>query len=402
MIITIADIYFFIILLFPIFTLFQGYIDWINRFIFVLLFFAQIVLFPKRIRKKSLYVIAAMIINYLYSVFLTLEKPDNLNDFFYYPFAIIFLLYMGDNIEIIGVLLKRNRRMVHFILNTWSFLMLISLFLPSSYTIEWGGARYFGSYCKTVFRFAPTCIFIMSLSLCAMVCYNKRKYFFYALLPLVTIYMGGSRTYLLVGIALFMMLWYYYLLSPKAFFLSVLPIFAILFILIFLSPMANKILATKYNSTSHFDFWGTISNGRTVFWLAEIKAFIDCGFFEKLFGNGFNYIYDVNQRAIGSRIWAHDDFLNLLLSNGLVGLSLYLFSIKELLKNRRIKKEGTVGSFVPAIGCFMVWFLNAMLNMFYTYFCSLLAFPFLVFAVRKANGFNNSLAKSNTENGRSK
>lgn len=292
--------------------------------------------------------------------------------------------------------------MVHFILNTWSILMLISLFLPSSYTIEWGEARYFGSYCKTVFRFAPTCIFIMSLSLCAMVCYDKRKYFFYALLPLASIFMGGSRTYLLVGIVLFMILWYYYLPSSKAFFLSIIPIFAVLLIGVFISPMADKIISTTYTSNSYFDFWGTISNGRTVFWSAELKAFMDCSFFEKLFGNGFNYIYDVNQRAIGARIWAHDDFLNLLLSNGLVGLSLYLFSIKGLLKSRRIKKQGKAGSFVPAIGCFMVWFLNAVLNMFYTYFCSLLAFPFLVFAVRKANSFNSSLAESNTENGRSK
>lgn len=395
MMITIADIYFYIILLFPIFTLFQGYLVWINRFLFIFLFFSQAALWCKRIKKKSLYTIAIMIANYLFSIFITFEKPENLNDFFYYPFSIIFLLYMNDNIEIIGDFLKRNKRIVHFALNIWSILMLLSLFLPSCYITEWGGATYFGSYCKTVFRFAPTCIFIMSLSLCAMIYYKKRKYFFYTILPLIAIYMGGSRTYLLVGIVLFAILWYYYLPSSKTFFLTVIPMFIILSIAVLLSPMADKIRSTMFTLDSYFDFWGTISNGRTVFWSAEIKAFMDFGFLEKLLGNGYNYVYEVNQQTIGGRIWAHNDFLNLLLSNGLIGMGLYLFSIKELLNNIRIEGGKKAGTFVPVIGCLMVWLLNAMFNMFYTYFCSLLAFPFLVFAVRKANSFNNSLMEDN-------
>ena len=379
----IVDIYYYIILLFPITTLFQGYLDAINRVMFVFLFMSLIALLTKRVKKKTLYVIIAMAINYLYSLAVTSGKPDNLNDLFYFPFAIVFLLYMSDSEAQLQTFLERNKRVVSFVLNTWSILVFVSFFLPSSYTVEWGGARYFGSYCQTVFRLAPTCIFIMTLAFCAMNFYESRRYFFYTLLPMVSIYMGGSRTYLLVGMALFMVIWYYYVSSKKIFLLSAVPLAGILIFTVSISAMADKISATHSSSNVLTDILAALSSGRTVFWWAEIEAFLASGVIEKLFGHGFNYVYDVNQQAVKARIWAHNDFLQVLLSNGLVGLGLYLFSVRKMLQGLKLRGRKGIEKLIPLIGCFSVWFINAMFNMFLSYFCSILAFPFLVYAIRK-------------------
>lgn len=385
MAVPVSDIYFYIILLFPISTLFQGYFQAINQLLFAALSILLVVLFTKRMKKKALYAIVLMIIDYIYSLVATSGQLDNFNDIFYFPFVIVFLLYMSDSQANLKGFLKRNQKAVRFILNVWTILVFISLFLPSSYTIAWGGAVYFGSYCKTIFRLAPTCIFVITLAFCAMSAYGNRRYFFYTLLPIVSIYMGGSRTYLLVGITLFVLIWYYFVHSKRIFFLSVVPLAGILIFAISISAMADKISATRSSSDDLSNILASISSGRTVFWLAEIKAFFTSGVMGKLFGHGFNYVYDVNQHAVNTRIWAHNDFFQILLSNGLIGLDLYLFSIMEIFKSLGLKTVKGIEKYVPLIGCFMVWFINAMFNMFLSYFCSVLAFPFLIYAVRNVD-----------------
>lgn len=390
MIISIVDIYFYVIILFPISTLFQGYFHAINQVLFALLSILLVLLFAKKMKKESFYAIVLMTINYVYSLIVTSGELDNLNDMFYFPFVIVFLLYMSDSQASLETFLIRNQRAVRFILNAWTILVFISLFLPSSYTIEWGGATYFGSYCKSIFRLAPTCVFIMTLAFCAMSFYEDRRCFFYTLLPIASIYMGGSRTYLLVGITLFVLIWYYYVRSEKTFLLSVVPLAGILIFAISISAMADKISATHSSSDNLFHAFASISNGRTIFWLAEVKAFFSSCVAGKLFGHGFNYVYDVNQQAVNTRIWAHNDFLQILLSNGLIGLGLYLFSIKKIFRSLGLKTEKGIKKFVPLIGCFMVWFINAMFNMFLSYFCSVLALPFLVYAVRNNTRHNHA------------
>ncbi|MBD5133158.1 MAG: O-antigen ligase family protein [Clostridiales bacterium] len=380
---TITELYFYIILFFPITTLFQDYIDGLNRLAFIFLFLIQTILFTKRIRKKTLWVTMVMMVNYLYSLMVTHGSPDNLNDLFYFPFSIIFMLYISENMGLIDNFLERKRVFVQRILGAWNVLVFLSLLLPSSYGAGWGGSKYFTSFCGSVFRLAPTAIFIMSLALCAMVYYKERKYFAYTLFPLVTIYMGGSRTYLLVALALFMIVWYFFLSSKRLFFLSMLPLGGILIGAISISSMGDKLLATSYTADSYFDFWGTISSGRTVFWAAEVEAFKECGIIQKLLGGGYNYIYDINEAVVQARIWAHNDFLNLLIGNGIVGLGLYLYAVKEIFNNIKEGLENKQCGWIPIMGCFAVWFINAMFNMFYTYFCALLAFPLLICAVYK-------------------
>ena len=147
------------------------------------------------------------------------------------------------------------------------------------------------------------------------------------------------------------------------------------------SAMADKFTAVTYTSNSYFDFWGTITSGRSIFWKADLEAFCNSGVFHKIFGNGLNLVYKINEKAFGGFVWAHNDFIQCLISHGVLGLGLYLYIIlsqlSQLKKNPYGKKL-----YIPIVCCFFVWFFNAMFNMFYTYFCSVLSLPFLVCAIQ--------------------
>ena len=366
----------------PLSTLFQSYLDGINKILFGVLLILQITLTFKHIRAKKIIIIIIMLVSFFGNIVSTHGMPYNSNEFFYYPFSVLFLLYMAENLKTIECLFRNHKRFIVRILNIWTFLVGISIFLPSSYRSSWGGARYFSSFCGSIWRLAPTCIFIMSLALGAMIIYKNKKYILYALIPMYSLYMGGSRTYVLVGLALFMIFWYYFSPSKKIFYLSLPCVAIVLISLIWQTSMADKLNAVSYSDDSYFDFWGTITSGRSIFWSADIQAFWESNIVKKIVGHGLNFIYEINDEAFGGLVWAHNDFIQCLVSHGIIGLVLYLYSIKKLFHNIRNKATGHK-EFIPVIGCFFVWIINAMFNMFYTYFCSILAFPFLIYAVQQ-------------------
>ena len=43
-------------------------------------------------------------------------------------------------------------------------------------------------------------------------------------------------------------------------------------------------------------------------------------------GNGFDYVYYINKTRYGLQIWAHNDFVNVLLCNGIIGIWVYFYS----------------------------------------------------------------------------
>lgn len=379
--IKLSDMYFKILLLFPIITLFQGYLEAINKIMFGLLLSIQIVLFLKCVYKKELKLIFVVLLSMGTTVLITGEIAVNPNEYFYFPFVIFYILFQRNRSKSLKKWLLKNKNYVNYILCLWNVLVFISMFMSSSYNSVWGSGRYFGSYCKTIFRFGPTCIFIMTLALCAMIFYENRFYFSYTIVPIVSIFMGGSRTYFLVGTILFLIIWYYFATSSKMFFISLVPLIMILAILMLNSAMADKFTAVTYTSNSYFDFWGTITSGRSIFWKADLEAFCNSSVFNKIFGNGLNLVYKINEKAFGGFVWAHNDFIQCLISHGVLGLGLYLYIILSQLGQLKKNPYGKKLC-IPIVCCFFVWFFNAMFNMFYTYFCSVLSLPFLVCAIQ--------------------
>lgn len=81
-------------------------------------------------------------------------------------------------------------------------------------------------------------------------------------------------------------------------------------------------------------FSGDISNGRFEIWTSLIKYFKQSGIHNKLLGNGAAITYNINGLLYKTYIQAHNDFLNVLLCYGIVGLVLYLFILLKYLNTK--------------------------------------------------------------------
>ena len=314
----------------------------------------------------------------IYDYFITKETLYNFNELFYLPFCVLFFTYISETFTKYKDFLASEKKYILKIIFIWSFLVVVSAFFSSSWIVDWGGAKYFGSFCRSVWRLAPTAVFIGTLIIALMVYYKNKKFLFLLAIPIFCLFMSGSRTYMVVGILLFLTAWYYYVNSKTHFLLSIIPVGIMLFIFILNSSMMSKFETVLNSKDSYFDPLGTLTSGRSIFWEADIEAFIEGNLREKLFGNGFNFIYDINYRAFGGLVWAHNDFIQCLVSHGILGLGLYLYSVIVVMKNITNGKK----YIFPFILASLIWLFNAFFNMFYTYFCSMLSYPILLLIVR--------------------
>lgn len=375
--VNLRTLFYRVIMLFPITTLFSYYLDAVNKILFAVLFVTLLYIGYKIIKKSVLVTVVVLTVVYIATIVKTGTLPYNMNELFYFPFMILYFTYSYDHTDELEEYLIEDKKYIDCIMNVWTLLTLVSFALPSSYTVEWGGARYFGSYCKTIWRLAPTCVFVMTLSILGVNLYKNKKYFLYSVIPFVAILSGGSRTYVVVALCLILVAWYCVLHSNKKFILTCIPFITIILFMMLNSSVMDKFSATTYSSSSYFDLWGTITNGRSIFWAADIESFIKSPVITKLFGQGFNSIYDINFKAFGGKVWAHNDFIQCLISHGLIGLTLYLTIMLRFFRKLR---ENNVGLFISVL-VIMIWLFNAMFNMFYTYFCSILSFPILVLGI---------------------
>lgn len=376
---SIHDIIFFNIIIFPISTILQGFsffnnINKIFTGIIILLIVTSII--KDRLYINTFFVLTATVIIYISSFINTKNTLYNLNDIFYFAFWILYFIYQKNYINIFKELIYKNKNLIKRIVVIWNLIVFISLFFQRSYSTNWGGYRYFHSFSNGEHRFASVCIFVLSLVWILVQTTDENRYIMYGILPIIGIYMTGARIYLVIVLIYIICIYYMIFKTKRIFYITFIPIIVLLIMLVFMTPMGSKIMSTL--EFGYGGFWRSITNSRSVFWVADIKAFLNSNLFKKLIGNGFNYIYEINIEAVGTAIWAHNDFINILISFGLLGVFLYLQVFLNY--TQTVKKRNNRISKPLEYGFYAIWLFNAMFNMVYTYFCSTLVIPFILFS----------------------
>lgn len=300
------------------------------------------------------------------------------NMIFYFAIWILFYLFCILNKKRIISFIENKRKFNNMLIYSWCIIVSISVFIPSCYSIEWGGDKYFNSFAGSVFRLMPTALIITSLIINYYLETKRKIYLLLLLIPTYSAFMGGSRTYF--GIYILFILLFVYLIfnSKKKFFLSLAPLIVIFLFLISISGIGNKIEATQYTSKSYFDYWGTITNGRSIFWGWDLEAFFKLPIWQQFIGNGFNFVYEVN----GSHnvfLWAHNDFINLLMNFGYIGLFIYFYIFIQMYKVYIPKRTPFLVRFLFLSGVF----INSMFNMSYTYLCATISYPLFLIIINK-------------------
>ncbi len=363
-----------LVLLLPVAILLQGVFGAVNRICFagiIVLLFLYFV--TRRYRFKDFLPFAILLCLYVWSLVVTDGTAHHFNDYFYFMFFVLYALYVAFEPQRLRDFCNENVGYILNVVRIWNAVVFISMFFSKSYK---DGT--FVSFTGDTFRSATSATFI--LALLTILVLKKRQYFFYALLPLYTILAGGTRTYLAVALVIFCLMFYSICGSTRQFVVLMVPTAIIMGILIANMGIMDKIESSLIvEDTDYYqDPLVKFTSGRSIFWAADMKAWWASGLPYQILGRGFNFVYDVNLVAINNKIWAHNDYINILLNFGLVGLGLYLYIYVKMMK--AFKPELKRSKWLTFALVF-VWFFNAFFNMFYTYFCAAASYPFLIIGV---------------------
>lgn len=381
-------------------TLFQPYplFGNINKAI-VFLVFACLALAFFRMRFHQAYWLSLISLCGLvcFDIYISTWQYATPNDPIYLPFWFLLMMVFSEGSAQVKDFISTHENLLKWVVNIWTLIVGVSIFLPSSYGSAWGDGTYFGSITHTVFRLAPcACLIqVLSLALLSTDRKNKNHYFLCQLVPLYCGFMGGSRTYFAV-IALYFIIFLRYYAETKQQFYSYLLVAVLLGSIVFgFSGIGSKVAATKYTSTSYFDFWGTLTNGRSAIWDTDLKYYFSADPITALLGSGYDMVYKLSLRSkLNAAVYAHNDFINLLIVNGLAGLLLYIIPALVLLRRFRIQGKASMVSVTTVAA---IWIVNAMFNMNYTYTCAAIAFGFLPTVMEMAKAAHPDTTKSSDE-----
>ena len=377
--IEIKKLIWYIIIAFPLTSTMKVYVGPLNLILTILLF----VLFFYNYYQTSMlthelllcfYAILSVVANIVVNNF----HFYSVNMVFYFPFLILyflfFLKYQNESI----IFMRKHKRYVDTIISLWIITVLTSLPLSSSYVYE-GETRGFVSFAGTTFLLCPIAIFIFALLAVQYNLWLKKRYVVAMAVPSLCIMLGTTRTYLGVLACAWMLFLYTQIKNKKMYFFVVVLASFILIGIIFLSPIKEKFIAASSRTEIGIDPLASFTSGRSIFWQYDILTMLKNNLLNILFGNGVNYLFKINYSQFGNPLWAHNDFIQIFSDYGFVGLLLY-FKMFRLLFKKTFKGNKISG--IAMMMLIIIWAFNAFFNMFYTYFCATLSYPFYCMIIK--------------------
>lgn len=330
-------LYFFIIL-YMIATMIQDLIPFIslNRvFYFGIIVCLGFVLFS-RLEKYTIFCLFAIMVD-IVLVHLAYDISGNVLDYIYFTSSLMWLLFIIDG----------NRRekllsefMLHRQINTAAIyfcvaLTVFALITKSGYQYSWGSAAYYVGFSSLTHTAASSLCLVGALIL-LMYCREKFswKIMFFLLILCYGIFETGARTYIISALVIV----YLYISNSKGSRKIKAFIYAVALALMVVVLSRSNII-DKFKFTSNIDQYNRLdkltqqTSGRATFWIIDLKGFLDNSLFAKIFGHGHGYTYYLNERYYHLKVWAHNDFIQVLVGGGLLTLYIYLSSLIKSIKS---------------------------------------------------------------------
>lgn len=321
----------------------------------------------------------------VYTFFISKSRGTNLVDCVYYATAFLQLLYFARDYswEKLAQSVERLHKFLGAIVIIDLVIVLVELVNPQCYVLSWGDYPYFYGWTDSAHTISACCCLALNL---AMVYFVDQKPSFRQLLVLeiyvYAILQTGARIYLIPSL----MIPYLYLrkqVTPN-FFKQVAGSVGLNLpgLLFGNAGMLRKILVQigiSHQSTSNREALDSFTNGRGTIWKADLTAWAQGTTVEKVFGRGFDFIYDWNLEKLGTPIGAHSDYVGILVCAGIVGLVCYLILTVWFL--RRCSKGQDILTVLPIVGCMLI---QAFMNGFYPYYHYFASFLLMVLAVKMA------------------
>lgn len=368
-----------IALLFPSAILLQGLpgLGWLNKCMIAII----LVLILWQMREHFNVFIASILCATMSAVAVILSNRFYLRiqDVFYFPLFVLYCFYWANRSGRFETVIQRNMKFGWVCVLFWGLLVVVSIFFPTSYFRDVMNAVFFRSFSTDPFRLASSCIIIM-LMLHIFAFYRKKNLFFLEAVPMAIIFATGSRSYLLFGGGILLLSMYLLFKNKSFFWLSMIPVLLIMTVAVLNSSIMDKLEVVAASQASFYgNFMDAFTSGRTVFWHLDLEAFGELPLWKQLIGNGLSFAYEVTGTKYVRSIWAHNDFIHILLSYGWIGLGLYCYSFFWFVA--KFKKTFAL-QFWPYMYSICLCLGNAFINGLFFYSAAMLAMPFLFYIVK--------------------
>ncbi|HJI40262.1 MAG TPA: O-antigen ligase family protein [Coriobacteriaceae bacterium] len=338
--------------------------DFVGKAVLVVMLFSLLILFCiKRQDKSSWLILALTAAMHIFEFAYPVSQKETFTTYLMYAVWVIFFLYLQNNYGSFFDAANKQQAAINSTVIIWEIIVIVSAFFPSSYEHTWGEGSYFISFSNTSFELAPAASLVFAFVIFCYACDgNARKAVLLSAVPVVCSFASGSRTYLVV-IALEVLILAMMIIKSKLALIAFIVIALIAGIgLLSMTNIWTKFANAFQYSNNSSSFWSVFTSGRDAFWRADMDAFGKGGMVNQLFGYGFSYVYEVNESVFGNRIYAHNDFINILLTFGWAGLIPYFFAFgKCVLMLGRQMERGFLFSILA------IWLFNAVFNMTYVY-----------------------------------
>lgn len=302
----------------------------------------------------------------------------------YFLLCLVSLLLFSEDYALCIDTLQKYKRFFSAIMYVWALLILVSMPLSSSWQLSDTGQRYFVSWTESSFQLMPTALLMTSLAGCMNSIRREKINYIVYLISFIVAFTSGSRTYFFLILILI-----YILVVRRIESRFVRTTLTLIYLGICLFAFAGSGVAAKFEYVvgeqgvqNSGGLLNSITSGRSDMWGYEISAFEGMSFLNQLFGNGFDTIYNINKMGTGLYLWAHNDFLNILITHGVFGLILYLYTCAYSIKTLSNRAKLTTSSIAIVV---LIWLFNAFFNMFYTYMCAFLSILFQMIGLRQSN-----------------
>ncbi len=380
--VTLKDVLMILLIQFPLSSILKVYIGVLNRLITAVCFVLFLVYFTsKKVSRTEFFLLAYAVLSIAVNAFMCHFTFYNANLLFYFPFMICYFIFFYREKDYIIDFFLRFRKYIDGVLLIWSVVLIISFFLPSSYvvSVETGG-RSFISFTNTTFLLVPISIYVFALFLVQGQLYNKKIFKIALILPSLCVLLGSTRTYLVPLYCEWLVFIYVNLKNKKKIVLAAFITLCVVIIVVLFTPIKDKFIATFNRMENGMDTSVAFTSGRSQFWEYDLEQALQRPFLNIIFGSGSEYLFNINRERFHNPLWAHNDFIQVFADFGIVGLFVYFFIFVILFK--KMLRGSGVHKLMVVIVALMAGFV-AYWNMFYTYFNTVLSFPFFLLLLRK-------------------
>jgi hypothetical protein len=136
-----------------------------------------------------------------------------------------------------------------------------------------------------------------------------------------------------------------------------------------------------------------VTSGRDIFWQLCFNAFnSDFNILQKLLGRGIFYTVLINKKGYNMAIWAHQDFLDILISYGLIFLIIYAFLYIRFFYKLSVNSSNKMMLIGLFLGFILLSSLNGIVN--YPFFVGVFCY-ISIFIITLNNLYKGTLAIEN-------